>query len=340
MSTPFNILAPDELHHHSRADWLWQGYLAAGNIALLASQWKAGKTTHLAALLAQLQSGGQLAGLAVKPGRAVVLSEEGPALWQARHEQCPMGNHVGLLCRPFRGKPSHEQWADLMEHLSQRQAMAGLDLLVIDTLFCFLPGRNENNANLMGEALLPLQQLTSQGVAVLIMHHTRKQQSADGKMARGSGALAGFVDILIEMHWYGSPESSDRRRRLQAWSRFAETPRQLIVEWTAGGEYLARGDLEDEVYRSHWDLVHAVLSGADRKLTREQILRHWPEGHEPPDPITLWRWLSRAVEQGQVERGGAGRRHDPHRYWLQEKEAEFERRRDGLLELPPLEEMW
>jgi AAA domain len=32
--------------------WLWHGYLAAGNVTLLTSQWKSGKTTLLAVLLA------------------------------------------------------------------------------------------------------------------------------------------------------------------------------------------------------------------------------------------------------------------------------------------------
>ena len=37
----------------THVDWFWQGYLAAGNITLLTSQWKAGKTTLLAILLIQ-----------------------------------------------------------------------------------------------------------------------------------------------------------------------------------------------------------------------------------------------------------------------------------------------
>lgn len=311
----------------------------AGNITLLASQWKAGKTTLLAALLARMQNGGQLAGLHVKPAQAVVLSEEGPALWQMRHRQFRFGENIGLVSRPFRGKPTHEQWTEMIEQLAERHAKTGLDVLVIDPLIVFLPGRDENNAILMAEAILPLQQLTSLGVSVIILHHTRKEQSADGKMARGSGALAGFVDILMEMHWYASPESADRRRRIQAWSRFPETPRQLIVEWTDDGDYVAHGDQEEETYRSHWDLLLGVLIAADRKLTREQILKQWPEGYEPPEPTTLWRWLSRAAAEGHVERDGAGHRHDPFRYWLKGKEAEFQATR-GLAPLPPLGELW
>jgi len=42
-----------------------------GNITLLTSQWKSGKTTLIAVLLSRLKAGGQLAGLPVLPGRAV-----------------------------------------------------------------------------------------------------------------------------------------------------------------------------------------------------------------------------------------------------------------------------
>jgi RecA-family ATPase len=338
MST-FKILPPNEWNEPSLAPWLWQGYLAAGNITLLAAQWKAGKTTLLAALLARMQSGGELAGLAVKPGRPVVLSEEWQALWQARDRQYHFGENIGLLSRPFQGAPSDEKWAELIDQLAQQRATVGLDLFVIDTLLTFLPCHNENSANVIADALLPLQRLTSLGVAVLIMHHTRKQESADGKMARGSGALAGFADILMEMHYYGSPESSDRRRRIQAWSRHPQTPRQLIIEWMPDGSYIARGDREDEEFRSHWDLLDDVLLAANRKLTREQIHKEWPQGHEPPDPATLWRWLTRAVNEGRIERGGAGNRYDPHQYWLKEKEADF--RRPGTLpDLPPIDDLW
>ena len=61
---------------HAGVDWLWRGYLAAGNVTLLTSQWKAGKTTLLALLLDRLRVGGLMAGLPVRAGKAVVVSEE------------------------------------------------------------------------------------------------------------------------------------------------------------------------------------------------------------------------------------------------------------------------
>jgi hypothetical protein len=54
--------------------WLWEGYLAQGDITLLTSQWKSGKTTLVSVLLAKMAAGGELAGLRVHPGRAAASS--------------------------------------------------------------------------------------------------------------------------------------------------------------------------------------------------------------------------------------------------------------------------
>src|SRR5690348_2782092 len=50
-------------------DWLWQGYIASGNITLFTSLWKAGKTTLISVLLARLHDGQPLAGLRVRPSK-------------------------------------------------------------------------------------------------------------------------------------------------------------------------------------------------------------------------------------------------------------------------------
>src|SRR4051794_10660167 len=149
--------------------WLWQGYLAAGNVTLLVGQWKAGKTTLLSVLLARLAAGGTLAGLAVRPGRAVVVTEEDEALWNERSDRLGLGDHVHLVHRPFRGRrPTPAQWQQLIDSLVARHREHPFDLLVIDPLAAFLPGQTENHAGIMLDVLLPLQALTALGVCVLI----------------------------------------------------------------------------------------------------------------------------------------------------------------------------
>ena len=304
-----------------RAHWLWHGYLLPGSVTLLTSVWKAGKTTLLSVLLARMRAGGDLAGSAVAAGRAVVVSEEGAALWVRRGRLLDFGDHVGWLCRPFRARPTPAQWQALIDSLADWRRAHGLDLVVIDPLVSFLPSRDENTASLMLEALLPLQSLTALGLAVLLLHHPRKQASAAGQTARGSGALSGHVDVILELQAMNdAPE--DRRRRLRGFSRFEETPRDRIIELNAEGtDYVSLGDCEEEAFVRGWPLLRLVLGEARHKLTRREVGGAWPPDHERPGDVTLWRWLERAVARGLLAREGAGRCADPFRYWLPEQEA-------------------
>jgi hypothetical protein len=303
---------------------VWQGYLARGHVTLLSSQWKMGKTTLLSVLLSRMGTGGALAGLGVAAGRAVVVSEEGRSLWEARVRRLGLGRQVCLLSRPFAGKPTLPQWLDLLAHLGELHRQYGLALVVIDNLGELLPAGAENGTSEMMAALLPLRQLTAMGVAVLLLHHPRKGTSADGQAARGSGALPAFADILVEMHWYTRGAEDDRRRRLLAWSRLEETPRQRVIELNAAGTgYTAHGDFAEDEFAPAWAALRGVLAHAPNKLTRVEILRAWPEDEAAPSQATLRRWLSRAVAQGLVLREGRGQHGDPFRYWLAGQEAKW-----------------
>jgi hypothetical protein len=308
----------------ARVNWLWHGYLAPGNVTLLTSQWKAGKTTLLAILLDRMRQGGELAGLPVRAGKAVVLSEESAALWTSRSEKFDFGTHVCWICRPFRGKPRPVQWLGLIDDLAALHREHPFDLLALDPLASFLPGRSENNADAVLDALLPLQRLTEQGVAVLAQHHPRKKAGPAGTAARGSGALSGHADILIEMHWQGEPSETDRRRRLYAWSRHEETPRQLIMELNAAGtDYTVLAE-SDVSYAQLPPPLLAVLRGAWEKLMQRQILERWPADQPKPERTALWRWLEAGVRQKLIQREGKGSSSDPFCYWLVGQEEVWE----------------
>src|SRR5262249_33766647 len=160
-------------------------------------------------------------------GRAVVVSEEGPEHWQRRHRQLDLGDHVGWFCRPFRGRPSLAEWSAFVDGLAEMHARLDVSLVVIDPLAAFLPG-NENVAGAMLAAVLPLRRLTARGLSVLVLHHPRKGEPPLGQAARGSGALSGSADILIEMRVQGDAPDDERRRWLWASSRYPETPRRLV----------------------------------------------------------------------------------------------------------------
>lgn len=299
--------------------WLWHGFLAAHKVTALISPPKSGKTTLASVLFARFGQGGALAGLAVKPARVFVVSEESAADWDARCRRLGIGEHVQFLCRPFHGaRPTEQQWFGLIASLDALQRREPLDLVVIDSLALLLPGYAETCAPKLLDCLLPLQALAGLGPAVWLMHHPAKGKRADGQSSRGTIALPGFADILVEMNCYGRGRSRDRRRRLCGFSRYVETPRHMVIELSAdGGDYLAASDAAGTPLVRTWPEVHAILAGASDRLTQDEILEQWPTAdRDPPDRSTLFRWLTRATQQGLIRRSGAGSRGARYRYWL------------------------
>ena len=153
---------------------LWEGYLAPGNVTLLTSQWKAGKTTLLAHLLRQMGAGGDLLGLPVRPGRAVVVSEEPEAMWDDRARRLGIGDHVRWACRPFGdAPPSPAQFTALIDEVLALHAEAPLALAVVDSLAAFLTARSESDADGVMRAL------DSTLKACTACHETFRQQVVD-----------------------------------------------------------------------------------------------------------------------------------------------------------------
>jgi hypothetical protein len=314
-------LRPNELANDpaARLSWLWHGYLAPGKVTALISPPKSGKTTLASHLLARFAQGGQLAGLAVAPGRALVVSEEAAVDWDARCRQLALGPNVQFLCRPFKGtRPTDAEWFALVAGLETLHRQEGLDLVMFDALATLLPGYAETCAPKMLDCLLQLQALANLGPAVWLLHHPAKGKGADGQRARGSSALAGFADIVMEMSCYRRARSRDRRRRICAYSRYVQTPRHLIIELNADGtDYLVRTDAAGTPLVQTWPEVHYILQNASDKRSQQDILQRWPaEDKDPPERSTLSRWLKRAAQQGLIRCSGTGYRGDPFLYWL------------------------
>jgi hypothetical protein len=72
-------------------EWLWDQVLAKGHLTDFVGFWKSGKTTLLAALLQRMEHGGELAGRTVRPGEALLVTEEPRAKWLERREALATG---------------------------------------------------------------------------------------------------------------------------------------------------------------------------------------------------------------------------------------------------------
>ncbi len=135
--------------------WLWQGFLAPGNITLLTSLWKSGKTTLISHLLARRKAAGDFLGVPLTAGKSAVITEEGAAVWAERSRQHDYGGNVCFFSQPFRHVPSADEWCSLIDTIGELHREHGADLLVVDPLAHFL--RAENEARTVLELLFPLR---------------------------------------------------------------------------------------------------------------------------------------------------------------------------------------
>jgi hypothetical protein len=295
-------------------EWAWDGYLSPGHITLLVGLWKCGKSTLLAHLLKMFGTGGDLGG-EVHKARVLLLTEESPAIWADRRDEIGIGANVDVICRPFFRRPDANEWHDFMGEMVSHVQEYGYRVVVLDPLPTMWPVTRENDASEVGDAMLALQGVAHAGAALLLLHHPTKGDATEGRASRGSGALTGFVDVILEFRRFDAERREDRRRVLTSYSRFPETPAELVVNLTDRG-YVAEGSRSDAKRDDRLTVAIDVLQQTDGAMTIEGILNHWPTGDSIPKPglRTLRNDLQHAFDGGRVSRVGDGCKGRPFLY--------------------------
>ena len=140
---------------------------------------------------------------------------------------------------------------------------------------------------------------------MLLAHHLRKMEGEEGTQAGGSRALAAAVDILLELRRSDKPN----RRLLTGYSRFDETPASLVIELGDDG-YAALGDAATVQLRADVERVWDALpeAGEDPE-ERDEIARAAGVNRGQ-----VTKALRKLDEDGRIERTGAGKRGEPHKF--------------------------
>jgi hypothetical protein len=297
-------------------DWILHGYLAKGAVTLLTSLWKSGKSTLLAHLAATMATGGTLADLDVLEGKILIVSEELQALWAGRRDKLNIGDHASFICRPFMGRPTLDRWTTFVSYLAEIVRRNAVRLVCFDTFAAVSPCDDENDAAKMMAVLMPLHRLTQAGAGVLLCHHPKKGMDAgEGQAARGSGALPAFVDVILEMRRAAPAEPANRQRVIVGYSRFDETPSDLVIELREDGTgYSSLGPRHEADRRARLELILETLPGEAPGATTDEVRENWP--HKPkPGKRRLEVDLNEGAAAGRWNMSGAGKKGDPHRFW-------------------------
>lgn len=312
-----------ELRHREANDkWLWHGLLSRGGVTLLSALWKAGKSTLLTHLARAFDGRhADFLGLEIVPARVLYVTEEHEELWAERRDELGIGDHVGMVCRPFKGRPSPAEWAAFIGELVKAVSDHRFDLVVLDTISKLWPVREENDAGQVEDALMPLWNVTNMGAALLLVHHNRKSDGKEFTGMRGSGGLPAFCETLVEFR-RNSEDSRDNKRVLTNGGRYRETPHKLLIELTPSG-YVSHGDPDDPGVRvvfgeQAWKgEVDGLVPDAPPGRTVDEIhaeLDKVPgcKGARNQDLIAL---LNARFEGGEYERIGKGTKGSAFRYY-------------------------
>ncbi len=303
-----------------QATWVWDGYLAKGAVTLLVGLWKAGKTTLLSWLAKALSSdAGEFAGRAAKAKRILFVTEESEALWCRRRDELGLGERVEIISRPFLGRHTMETWIEFLMHVATLVLARGFDLVVFDTLPNLSPVEDENDNARTITALAPMHAIGEAGAAILLSGHPRKGDGTEGQAMRGAGATPAFVDIIVELRRYDAERRADSRRTLAAYSRYDETPDELVLDYDPDAGYRSVGTKADTSASDRLKVVRRILSGSSTGMTPEAIRGEWPDGSvAKPGLRTIKLDLERALGEMPpwLARTGAGVRGNAHHYQL------------------------
>jgi hypothetical protein len=293
---------------------VWQGVLEAGGVAMLSALWKAGKTTWMAHLIREAEKGGRFCGLELKASRILYVTEEAERLWAERRDKLDIRDHVSFLIRPFCRKPNFSTWVSFIAYMKEILQERPAEILILDTLSGLWPVVEENDAGQVQAALILLHEITALGCCVLLVHHLGKRDGKEGTGSRGSGALASFVDVILELRRLTPGDAKDRRRVITTYSRLESTPEELVIELSEDGlSYDARGELDDIKRQDRLSKIEAMLPDAPPGLTQKEIREKWLTSPKPSSK-TLANDLPSGIDKGLWSRTGKGVRNDPFRY--------------------------
>jgi len=287
--------------------WIVHGYIADGAMTILAGKPKAGKSTFSLALIDAIANrASNYFGHAINGGPVVYVSEEGAATLSHKAG----GGDIRFATRDSAWP--RPDWETLITAAVREAKRVSARLIAVDTFAAWagLGPESEKDAGAIQRAMEPLVQATRTGLAVLLVVHTRKGGGEDGEGIRGSSALAGAADIILELdRVQGAPP---RQRKLLSLSRYPQTPGVLVIEhdattgaWSVIGEGADRGDAREITDRA---ALMAALDH-DETLTRQELEQAMGS------PERQWHTtIERLIETGAVIKTGAGKKGDPYRY--------------------------
>lgn len=269
--TPLEIAATTS----ERPDWLIRGYSALGAITEIDGKIKSsGKTTFVTHLVASVLDSQPFLGQPTMTTKVVYLTEQTPGPFREALARANLLGRGAELRVVFRADVSGMPWGELVRTVAADARRDGYGLLVVDTLGKLAQVKEENDAGEGGRVMAPLQDAAHGGMAVIVCRHERKGGGEVGESGRGSSAISGDVDVILQLR-RSEGNVSPSRRVIETLSRYTETPEKIVVELTDDG-YILLGDDEAVALADGVRILSALLHeefGQKETWTTDELVK-------------------------------------------------------------------
>jgi hypothetical protein len=299
--------AADLVEESNPAEFVVKPYVLAGSVTELVAKIKAGKTTYAL---------GEIVRQALDKGPVVYLTEQPPASFRVALKRAGLLGHKDLHVLSFNAVIGLD-WPGIASTAVQKCREVKAVLLVVDTLshFAGLTEESENAAGAALTAMKPLQAAAAEGIAILTIRHERKSGGELGDAGRGSSAFGGAADTLMalrRLEGRGRPTI----RKIDCISRFEGLPAEAVYEYLDGRyEYLGS---ETEISDREAEAV--IFGNAPESEDQAKSLDDLLKGSEVAR-TTAQRVAKRLVREGRLTELGKGKKGNPFRYFLPEKDS-------------------
>jgi hypothetical protein len=299
---------------YDRTEWIVRGLVPKGAITSLNAKIKLGKTAFVLAIARAVIDGAHFLGEPTTKTNVVYLTEQSASSFDRAIGVAGLRGQQGFMYLPFT-ETCGKAWPDVAARVIKACKENGASLLVVDTLsqFAGMAGDSENDAGAAQAAMLPLQKIAAEGIAVVIVRHARKSGGDVEDAGRGSSAFDGAADLILSLR---KPEGNqpDNRRLLSSSGRYSgETHNNLLIEMTDAG-YVAIGNQQETAIN---DAKETILASAPRSELEAATFAEITQATKIAK-ITVQRACDELVRAGMLNRTGKGKKSSPFLHWREE----------------------
>ena len=287
-------------HQFKPQEWLVDGFIAKGHLAILGGRPKSGKSWLELQLAKCIDTGGDFLGRETTQGKVLIYAlEDGERRVQARAKMINWQpeNAAVLFTIPYLDDGQGGYGPGILEIEKHTH---DYDLIIVDTLITAMSGRTDERDNsAMGRLVNDLAYIAHKSdKAILIVHHTGKASNPDDIFAtlRGASALRGGYDVGLILE----RKPGEREAILHAESRDLDIRNMTLRQAEGGGGWEYIGDAyELEKVRAGRKVLEAMLENdtQGKGMTAKELaeIRKVSEA-------TIGRQLARLEDAGYVIR--------------------------------------